>query len=300
LLWEDLDKETQDDASADQNPVIVADFSAGAVPGAVDTFAGAARGRGWRTPWVAAGNPMGDIVDENCLAGDGNPYLRLRFGPAKERAVARQYGQRPGFDPTKPHVISWLWRFDGDLEHFGNEFDDRVYFYGNPFFRRNTWPKNTWLIGVVGGDDITPSSLSKLTTRKVFPKRWFAFDAQEGEFSEEFDSRNMVDSGMELKKGVVYRFVVVVYPSEKKYDVAIRDDEHVFKKTGLSFRNRSGEAGQVLHFGVGSNVNTDDFRFSLDSVRIEPLRNEWLQEGLLQLVAAGAIAIRRELKIVRR
>jgi hypothetical protein len=282
LLWEDLSNDRDDETRGDDNPTIVADFTDGPVPGAIDTFYGAIRGRGWRTPWVAAGNPIGEIIDHESLAGEGNPYLRLRFGQAYDRAVARQYGERPDFNPNKPHVISWLWRFDGNLEDFGNQFDDRIYFFGNSFFRRNTWPTNTWLIGVVGGDDNQPPTRSNLSSRKVFPKRWFAFDGHKGKYGNEFDRRNMVDSGMELKQGVVYRFAIVVYPAEKKYDVAIRDDQQTFMRTGLSFRNRSGEAGHVVHFGAYSDRSTDDFRFSLDSVRIEPLKEGWLQEGFSQ------------------
>jgi hypothetical protein len=291
FLWEDMSKDAGDEANSDENPMIVADFADGPVPGAVDTFYGAKRGRGWKTPWVAAGNPIGEIVDHETLAGEGNPYLRLRFGQAFERVVARQYGKRAGLDPSKPHVISWQWRFDGNIEQFGSHFRDRVYFYGNPFFRRNTWPTNTWLIGVVGGDDKQPWSKSKLSTRKVFPKRWFAFDRQNGKLGEEFDSRNMVDSGMELKAGVVYRFAVVVYPEEMKYDVAIRDNEQTFMRTGLSFRNLSGEGGQVVHFGAASENNINDYRFSLDSVHIEPLKENWLPKNFSQSRAPGSPSV---------
>jgi hypothetical protein len=198
LLWEDLENEAQDDTSAEKNPAIVADFSDGPVAGAVDTFAGAKRARGWRTPWVACGNPIGEIVEQDCLSGKANPYLRLRFGPANDRVVARKYCKRAGFDPAKPHVISWAWRYDGDIENFGKQFRDRVFFFGNPFFRRNTWPTNTWLIGVVGGDETEKPSLSQLDRRQVYPRRWYAFDAQDDSLRTEFDRRNMVDTGMEV------------------------------------------------------------------------------------------------------
>lgn len=288
FLWEDMSREGGDDGELDAVPVIVADFSDGPVPGAVDTFYGAKRGRGWRTPWVASGNPIGEIVDLDALGGDGNPYLRLRFGQAFERVVARQYGKHSGFDPTKPHVISWQWRFDGSLEHFENSFDDRISFYGNPFFRRNSWPTNTWLIGVASGPDEQRSTNSKLSKRKVFANRWFAFDGHHGKYGDEFDRRNMVDSGMELKAGVVYRFAVVVYPEDKKYDVAIRDDEKTFMRTGLSFRNRSGDLGKVIHFGASSDRDTDDIRFSLDAIHIEPLKEGWLKERFSQPSATAS------------
>jgi hypothetical protein len=290
FLWEDIDKETQDDANPEDNPAIVADFSDGSVSGAVDTFDGAKRGRGWSTPWVASGNPIGEIVDRNCLLGKANRYLRLQFGQANERVVARQYGKRTGFDPTMPHVISWTWRYDGDIKNFGEHFKDRVFFCGNPFFRRNTWPTNTWLIGVVGGDETENSSLSKLDRpRQVYPRHWYAFDGQHDWLRTEFDRRNMVDTGIELKANVVYRFALVVYPQEKKYDFAIRDDnKHTFKQEGLSFRSDVDEPAQVLHFGMTSEYNSDDLRFSLDAIRIEPLKEQWLPPGFSPTGTAAA------------
>jgi hypothetical protein len=163
-------------------------------------------------------------------------------------------------------VISWDWRFDGNPDHFGADFADRIYFYSNPYFRRNSWTTNGWLIGVAGGDE-------KQRKRKVFPKRWYVFDGKEGTRGKEFDRRNMVDTGMEFKPGVTYRFAVVVYPELCQYDVAIRDDQTTFSRVGLNFRDRTPRPTNVIHFGVSANDAADDLSFSLDSIRIEPLNN---------------------------
>lgn len=269
LLWADMSQPAG--GTDDQGGAVVAEFSDAPIPGTVDTFYGAVRGRGWLTPWVAAGNPTAHISTEDPLSGPDNPYLRLRFYRSYERAIARQYGERAGFDPTKPHVISWRWRFDGNLDHFGSDFWDRVYFYSNPHFRRNSWPTNGWLIGVAGGDD--PKN-----KRQVFPKRWYAFDGHDGQRGKDFDKRNMVDTGMELKAGVIYRFAVVVYPEIGRYDVAIRDDKTTFTKTGLRFRNPELTTSNVIHFGASANTPTDDFSFSVDSIRIEPLEKGGIQD----------------------
>lgn len=264
-LWSDLADSSATTTDSGQRPLVESEFSDGPVPGAVDTFLGAKRGRGWLTPWVAAGNPAGDIIRENPLSGPDNLYLRVRFYRSYERAIARQYGERNGFDPSKPHVISWRWRFEGNPDHFTGDFWDRVYFYSNPFFRRNSWSTNGWLIGVVGGDETTGAH------RQVFPLRWYVFDGHEGAGGKEFDRRNMVDTGLAFKPGIIYRFAVIVYPETSRYDVAIRDDRETYTRVGLAFRDPKAGPSNVLHFGASANQPEDDMSFSIDSIRIEQL-----------------------------
>ncbi len=276
LLWENMVSDVEDDASRGERGVVYAGFVDGPAPGAVDTFYGSAPGRGWLTPWVAAGNPTGEIARAFPLSGGDDPYLGVRFYNSLERCIARQYGPRRGFDPNQPHVISWRWRFDGNLDHFQGQFLDRIAFYGNPFFRRNSWPTNSWLIGVVSDHENRWQS-PKGKNRQVLPLRWYAFNGGEGEEGEEFVRENMVDTGMSLKAGVVYRFAVVVYPEEARYDFAIRDDEQTFARTGLKFRDREAGAANVLHFSVSANDRSDDLSFSVGSIRIEPLRDEDVQ-----------------------
>jgi hypothetical protein len=265
LLWDDVVLADMEGAPAGEEGVVKADFSDGPVPGAVDTFYGAVPGRGWETPWMASGNPIGRLADDDPLSQVNPALLGLRFHHSYERAVARRYGKRPGFDPSEPHVISWKWRFDGDIDDFAASYRDRISFYGNPFFRRNSWPSNTWLIGVVADHE------SKGKERMMLPMTWYAYDGDPAGVDKELDRRNMVDTGMKLKPGVIYRFAVAVYPRERRYDVAIQDDEQTFTHDGLTFRDCATEDGRVLHFTASANHPEDDLSFSIDSIRIDSL-----------------------------
>jgi ferric-dicitrate binding protein FerR (iron transport regulator) len=265
LLWTDVPRDGRVDARAGDTGVVSADFSDGPTPGSVDTFYGAAAGRGWDTPWMAWGNPVGELTDEKPLSMKHPLRLGLKFHNSYERAVARLYGEAPGFDPDKPHMISWQWRFDGEIEDFSGGFLDRISFYGNPFFRRNSWPTNTWVVGVVAGDEIGGKG------RRMLPMQWYAYDGHADGKDTEMDRRNMVGSGMMLKPGVAYRFAVAVYPQRRQYDVAIRDDEQTFTRTGLRYRNPAAAAGRVVHFTVSTDKPDDDLSFTIDSIRIDPL-----------------------------
>lgn len=265
MLWDDVPNDQFDRADGARHNSVNADFSDGPVPGAVDTFYGAVPGRGWLTPWMASGNPIGDLTDANPLSIENPLYLGLRFHHSYERSVARLYGERPGFDPTKPHVISWRWRFDGNIDHFAGSYRDRIAFYGNPFFRRNSWPTNTWMVGVVAGHEVGGKE------RQMLPMHWYAFDGHADGRDKELERRNMVDSGMTLKPGVVYRFAVAVYPQQRRYDVAIRDDVRMFTRRGLGFRDPTLADARVIHLSVSANHPDDDLSFSIDSLRVEPL-----------------------------
>lgn len=258
-LWDDFSGDVDDRAGA----AVIAEFNDAPIPGTVDTFYGSTRGRGWRTPWMAAGNPVGEVRCFDSLSEEGSPYLHMKFLRATSRLVAREYGKRTDFDPLKPHLISWKWRFDGDPEHFGRHFKDRVLFYGNSRFSTNTSPANSWLIRLAAADEAGGRF------RAGHPMHWCFFDNHSGDNGRDFNRRNLVDSGMTLKPGVVYRFAVAVYPEKAKYDVAIRDDEQTVVRAGLSFRNQSAVAANIVHFGIRSEDETADMAFSLDSVRIE-------------------------------
>jgi hypothetical protein len=292
-LWQDIRVVAPPGAKDDKNASIVeAGFSDEPGPTAVDTFYGAQPSRGWLTPWVAAGNPTGEIRRDDPAFGLGDPCLQARFGDSYERAIAREYGPRGAFDPQEPHIITWRCRLEGDPQEFGTGYNDRVAFYGNPFFRRNSWPTNSWLVGVAGANE--PSGRRKSSNewlkrergfkpetiefasapRRVFRKRWYFFNSREdGAAGAVFDRRNMVDTGMTLKFGVVYHFAVAVYPQERKYDAAIRDDERTVVRTGLYFRDRSATDANVFHATISADLPTDERGFTLDSVRVQPLNN---------------------------
>jgi hypothetical protein len=95
-----------------------------------------------------------------------------------------------------------------------------------------------------------------------------------------FDRRNMIDTGMEVKFGVIYHFAVVVYPQEARYDAAIRDDKMTVVRRGLSFRSRESVPANVLHFALNVAHPNDNLAFSLDSVRIQPWNGGGVQQQL--------------------
>jgi hypothetical protein len=273
VLWSDMKQDAKEDQNEEKS-TILADFDDAPIPGAVDTFYGAVRGRGWLTPWVAAGNPLGDVTRQSPLVGTDNPYLRIAFSNAHDRTIARAYGARREFDPMQPHLISWSWRFDGTNPEYGKHFGDRVAFYGNPSFRRGSSEMNSWLIGVAGANERDRSR------RRVFADRWYFFNGDGSESGKVFQRRNMVDTGMKLKRGVAYHFAIAVYPREGRYDAAIRDDSKTFVRTGLNFRNHAESCANVIHFSVSSDDAGDDTSFSLDAVRIEPLAEGGLEQRI--------------------
>jgi hypothetical protein len=268
-LWSDIAR----DVDSSQGSTIAADFNEAPIPGTIDTCYGSARGRGWRTPWMAAGNPVGETRREDPLSPDGGMYLRMTFHRAIGRIVGREYGARSGFDPLKPHVISWRWRFDGDPDHFGRHFKDRVLFYGSTHFSANTSYSNSWLIRLAATDE------EQGRFRAAYPMHWCFFHGRRGvEGGQDFNRNNLMDTGMTLKPGVVYRFAVAVYPEEARYDAAIRDDVETVYRQGLSFRSGNPGPANVLHFGTRSEDETANLAFSLDSIRVEPLGKDGLQE----------------------
>lgn len=265
-LWDDIQIEDSETVSGlDDGTLVKAEFTDATTSGAIDAFYNASRGRGWVTPWLAVGNPMGHVATLNSLAGENNPYLKVSFLKSNIRTIARAYGSRPGFNPREPHLISWTWRFDGTDPIFGRYFEDKVAFYGNPYFRRGSYETNSWLISMNGAHE------SKEKKRHVYPDYWCFFNGDGTTKENAFDRNNMVNTGMKFKPGVVYRFAVAVYPQKGEYNAAIRDDERTVVHTGLKFRNKKSFRANAVHFGVGAKDENSDASFSLDSVCIEQL-----------------------------
>lgn len=286
ILWEDIHDRQPSDAghplNAGEEPIYPhQDFSGPAGLSSIDCFHGAQTGQGWITPWVAAGHPIGESAMDAPLAGEGNSYLRLHFNYALDRTIAREYCGTPEFDPQKPHIISWLWRFDGQDEDFGDNFHDRVAFYANEYFRSNSASDISWFIGWAGDHEKVGKQ------RKTVPKRWFVFDGTKGS---EYGPETLVDTGMELKPGVVYQMAVVLYPESKQYDAIIQDDEQRFYRTRLGYRNPDCRTSHVIHFSVGDDSREGDASFSLDSIRVVPLRPELLPKELKLSDPASPVA----------
>jgi len=291
-IWPDMRVEAASDDESVETSSVEAEFTDDE-PSAVDGFYNSKPGKGWVTPWVAAGNPSAAISRGDHGWGLDNPFLRVKFSNSHERSVAREYGARGTFDPSEPHVISWQWRLEGNPETFGGEFHDRIAFYGNPFFRRNSWPTNSWLIGVAGGNEQEENysdstewlkehrglsdddEAEELTVRTVYPKRWYLFDNRDASPSGAvFDRRNKIDTGMPLKFNELYHFAVAVYPREGRYDVAIRDDEETVVHQGMAFRNSSTDPANVLHFSLIASDPNDEVGYSLDSIHIRQLEGD--------------------------
>jgi len=278
-IWDDIRQDSDADHEKN-NSVVEAEFNDAPIPKTVDTFYGSKPGRGWATPWLAVGNPTGTVRHKDALSGGQDPYLSLKFGPSTARVVAREYGRRGTFNPRKPHVISWRWRFDGDFKQFGGHYRDRVLFYANSSFHTNTDSSLSWLICVVGAaEEEAPPRDGEL--RHFFPMSWCFFSPFD-EGKRFLDGRDMVDTGMKLRPGVVYNFAVAVYPQEGRYDAAIRDDQQTVIRTGLKFRNSEATQQNVVHFNIRTANKKRKLGFSLDSVRIEPMEDDGLQRRIQQ------------------
>ncbi|MCO6044251.1 FecR family protein [Aeoliella sp. ICT_H6.2] len=279
MLWEDIhdrrpyeSDEAEESDESDPHPVYpYQEFDPSRTAQGIDSFHGAKSGHGWITPWVAAGHPIGETAFTDALVGEGNPYLRLHFNYALDRTIAREYCATATFDPNLPHVISWLWRFDGQDEDFGDSFHDRVAFYANDYFRSNSASDISWFIGWAGDHEKVGKQ------RKTIPKRWFVFDGTNGS---DYGPETLVDTGMELKPGVVYRMAVVLYPETKQYDAIIQDDKQTFYHPRLGYRNPYGHSSHVIHFSVGDDSRDGDASFSIDSIRVEPLRRDLVPKDL--------------------
>lgn len=315
-LWADLraPQASTDRDQALRGDSVEAEFSDALDGKQVDAFYNTSPGRGWLTPWVAAGNPAGKIVKNDAAFGLGSPHLHVRFQQSYERTIAREYGSWGKLDPRQPHVISWRWRLEGDADGYADTFYDRVAFYGNSFFRRNSWPTNSWLIGVAGADEeaILPSESALQSSnrflrdtrglrigqlgfsgapRRVYPRNWFFFSSNDDTAAGAvFDRGNMVDTGMKMRFDVVYTFAVAVYPKERRYDAAISDGEKSFVHTGMWFRNRGSEQANVFHAMVMTNDPAREIGFSFDSLHVQPLDGADLRQHLMKSTGGKSLA----------
>ena len=257
---------------------VVADFDAGNSSTAVDGYRGAP-GKGWATAWSPYDTgSITTVTTANPIEGTDDPYLSLVANHSGDHTMRRQYQQYADVDPALPHRITWKWRFDGDMAD-ATLFEDRIHFFGDDGAESGSNLGNSWLISW------TPAAGTSMYT--VPDREWWFFD---GAASNAYDAANMVPSSIGIEAGTVYEFEVMVYPALGLYDASVTNGTDTFSALGLTFRNGTPGVYDWLHFGGKSSANTDDWAFSLDSVRVyvpEPATMAILLGGL------GVLARRR-------
>ena len=256
---------------------IVADFDDGNSSTAVDGYPGTA-GKGWATAWSPYDTgSITRVTTANPIEGPDDPYLSFVSTKAGNHMVRRQYQQYAEVDPAEPHRITWKWRFDGDVADM-TTFGDRIHFFGDDAAETGSALGNSWLISWTDASG---------TSYTVPDREWWFFD---GAADNAYNGANMVSSGIGLEAGIVYEFEVMVYPADGKYDAWMSNGTDIFAAYGLTFRNRTTGVYDWLHFGGLTSADSDDWAFSLDSVRVyvpEPATVAILLGGL------GMLARRR-------
>ncbi len=276
-----------DSIKIDTAKQIVANFTDGQNPDFADAFTGKAGG-GWNGAWTDTGTTS-TVTTANPLDGvAGNPYLSVGATAGSTVRTIRRQLDPAGFgdvDPSAKHVISWQWRFDGEIDDFANAFTDRIHFFGDANTgQSSTTVTNTWGIGIVAGDQ--PGN-------DINEGRWYFYD---NNGSTAFIKENMFDTGLGLLANTVYDFEVVVDPVTGTYSARIFDGANTVFADGLTFRNGlTNHTATFLHFGAVTSSAADDFTFSLDNIRItafvEPVIPEPATMSLLGL--AGLALLRR-------
>lgn len=258
----------------------VAQFTDGNTSAATDGYPGAG-GDGWNAGWSSLAGSGGTVSVANStpLDGGGN-YLVSSRTNAGDRTIGRRYLDHDGVDDAAPHMISWKWRFDGNIQQFGGSFNDRFAFYGNGAGVAGSTAANSWLIGLVAADR---------AGNDIFDNNWYFFD---NNGSSDFNQTNMVNTGLTLQPGAVYDFKVLVDPVAGTYDAFMSDGANSASATGLTFRSGLTGAFPVIHFSSTASATNDNLAFALDAVRIEALIPEPATAALL-VAGLSAVSLRR-------
>ena len=246
-----------DSVRISSSPNIVANFSDGNTPGAIDTYTGSTGGAGWVGGWgshASTGSTTATVATADPLGSPCDPCLSVSATGSGDHLVRRRYEAFGDLDPAKPHRISWTWRFDGNVAQ-QTHFNDRIHFFGQDNAHTGTGGDNSWLIGWIGDD----GSLD------IHEGYWYFYDRLNGSFTKE----NMVNTGLGLDPSAIYDFAVTVYPELGTYDAWMSDGTNSYAATGLTFRNGDTGVYDWIHFGGSASADGDDWAFSLDSVKIE-------------------------------
>jgi hypothetical protein len=216
---------------------------------------------GWASSWTLHGSGRVHRDTEDAFATNSGAYLRVEATNAEVRSLRREYQKFGNVDPAQPHIIRWKWRFEGDPQAL-TTFHDRIHFFADAQPYAGTTFSNAWLIAIAFGVE-----------NEAQPPvgKWVFFDSRKsGKHSDAFVERNMANTGMSLRPGVVYSFEVRVDPQTGTYGATIDDGREKFSAEGLHFRSGKPGVNPVLHFGGCASKAGENQAFSLDSIEILP------------------------------
>jgi hypothetical protein len=229
---------------------------------AVDQYPGKV-GDGWSTPWEVDSNASSvrntRVRAQPPLAEGQGSYVQFESqdpagGPTNRQVYhTRGYEAHNGFDPTRPHTVTFLYRPD----------DTNAFAAGGATYlevadaEKRQGGARTWMLRSVG------------TERKY----WAAWD---GKKDGQFNQDHAVKSKLEIVAGHTYQFRIEVDPAQRSYTAHITDTNtgEAFASKTLGFFSDRPNCGRLM-FGVQLG-NTDPenatttYTFSLDSIALRP------------------------------
>lgn len=244
-----------------------------------DTFPNGGTGWGAANEWRPSGSPNGGgavtptVTNTNPLNGGGN-YLSVTTAVASTTlGIKRNLGSVA----ASPYTLTFDWRLDSPLTNF-TEFNDRIHFGVNGTNSYGTDNNTGWSIGVAANSGPNNS---------VFPGHWYFYNNTATSGNGEFNTANMVDTGIALVSGVTYSFVVTVDPVSKTYYASISGSDSTFFEQGnMRFRNQTTDGTthtNLLFGGATSNAN-DQLTWSIDNINIVPEPSTAFLAGLSGLL----------------
>lgn len=248
---------------------ISADFSAGQEGDPAGAYADAA-GEGWNTTWLTKSNFGGpilrNVLSVSPLSGGGN-YLQVsaiqRGGGGNVRSfigIARQFAGSParGVDRTHAHVISFDFRLD---ECSGFDTADDTFTIGDATDTTTTsgmGSTSNFIIRAFGAG-----------SGKAGAGNWALYNGnKKGTW---LDPKAFVNTGMALRIGVIYSFVIRLNSQDKTYTVTINGDGKSYVSPAMGYRTQ-GFGNGVLAF-MREGHSGDYTSFSLDNISITPALN---------------------------
>jgi hypothetical protein len=263
-------------ASSPASAAIVANFTDGNTTDSVDGYPGKA-GDGWTGPWNSSINTASSVAQATLAAsvtstnamGTGGNYLSTRItslaGSGNGRAgLNREFTTFGDVDPTKPHIVQFSVRIDGDsngdLSEFNTSNNDRLFFFGAPSGMNEINSNNTWLIGALGGS--TGGAVAKT----------FAFYDNPAGGNNSYDPTRFENTGIAIVVGTVYAFTVNVDPAAGTYSASVTDGTNTYASAAgdpLGFRTTTANpATDTLNFALKLSDTNDQLGFSLDNVSV--------------------------------
>lgn len=248
---------------------ISAEFTTGQEGDPIGAYADVAGG-GWNTPWLTksnAGGPISRDVKNSAPLGGGGNYLRVsatQRGGNNQRSfigLARQYAGSPvnGVSRKNPHTINFDFRLDECSGFNGDDDNITIGDASDTTTSSGIGTSSSFLIRAFGGKAGT-----------AVPGKWAVYNGARN--AGNYDLNRFVDTGMDLRVGVMYNFTIKLNPSEKSYTVTISEGGKSYTSPAMGYRGKEFGNG-VLAF-IREGASGDYTSFSLDSISIIPATSD--------------------------